>query len=173
MLKLDLPKAPYWLTLPAQVELFVKPLTSALMQAAQAHAVKELLALRQQRQALEDAGQDATHLPDLSDPEIRHSLSEIALTKALARLAILQWKGVLAQDADELAPITPETVDHLMDFWFIAQDFYRQYHHSLSVLEREGNGSRPAANGISAVGHAIASTVPTTISPAAGENTTP
>ncbi len=173
MLKLDLPKEPYWLTLPAQVELFVKPLTSALMQAAQAQAVKELLALRLQRQELEDASADVSHLPDLTDAEIRHSLSEIALTKALARLAIMQWKGVLAQDSDELASVTSETVDHLMDFWFIAQDFYRQYHNSLTLLEREGNGSRLAANGTSAAGLAIASTAQTTISPAAGENPTP
>lgn len=173
MLKLDLPKEPYWLTLPAQVELFVKPLTSAIMQAAQAQAVKELLAMRETRQQLEDIGQDVSYLPDITDPEIRHSLSEIALTKALARLAILQWRGVLAKESDELAPITPDTVNHLMDFWFIAQDFYRQYHATLTVLEREGNGSRLAANGTSAAGHAIASTAPTTISPAAGENVAP
>ncbi len=173
MLKLNLPKEPYWLTLPAQVELFVKPLTSALMQAAQAQAVKELLALRELREQLQETGQDATHLPDITDSDIRHSLSEIALTKALARLAILDWKGVLAGDADDLAPVTPEAVNELMDFWFIAQDFYRQYHATLTILEREGNGSRPAANGTSAVGRAIASTAPTTISPAAEENPTP
>ncbi|PZP83629.1 MAG: hypothetical protein DI582_10655 [Azospirillum brasilense] len=173
MLKLDLPKEPYWLTLPAQVELFVKPLSSALMQAAQAQAVKELLALRELREQLQETGQDVTHLPDITDQDIRHSLSEIALTKALARLAILQWKGVLAQDSDELAPITLETVNHLMDFWFIAQEFYRQYHNSLTLLEREGNDSRPAANGTSAAGHATASTALTTISPAAEESEAP
>ena len=173
MLKLNLPKESYWLALPAQVELFVKPLTSALMQAAQAQAVKELLALREARQQLEETGQDVSHLPDLTDHDIRHSLSEIALTKALARLAILDWKGVLAEDSDEVAPITPETVNHLMDFWFIAQDFYRQYHATLTVLEREGNDSRLAANGISAAGHATADNAPTTISPAAEENPTP
>lgn len=173
MLKLNLPKEPYWLVLPAQVELYVKPLTSAVMQAAQAQAVKELTALREERRQRLEAGQDATGVPNLEDPDVRHSMSENALIKALARQAILDWKGVLAAETDSPAPITPETVNHLMDFWFIAQDFYRQYSYSLAVLELEGNGSRPAANGISAVGRDTADTVPEKICLAAGENEVP
>lgn len=152
MLKLNLQKEPYWLELPAQVRVKVKPLTSAVMQMAQNQAVREMLELRKERDSRMETGADVTGIPDIGDPHTRNALSETMLVKALARQAILEWEGVMLPDSAAPAPVNAQTADDLMDIWFIAQEFWKQYTRSLDLLESEGNGSRPAANGTSAAG---------------------
>jgi hypothetical protein len=152
MLKLNLQKEPYWLELPAQVRVKVRPLSSAVMQVAQNQAVREMLELRKERAARLEAGTDVTGIPDIDDPHIRNALSETLLINALARQAILEWEGVMLPDSDAPAPVNAQTVADLMDIWFIAQEFWKQYTRSLDLLEIEGNGSRPVANGTSAAG---------------------
>ena len=46
MLTLDLPTTPYWLTLPRGVRVEIKPVTTAVMAAAQAASARRLSALR-------------------------------------------------------------------------------------------------------------------------------
>lgn len=152
MLKLNLQKEPYWLELPAQVRVKVKPLSSAVMQVAQNQAVREMLELRKERAARLESGADVTGIPDIDDSHIRNALSETLLINALARQAILEWEGVMLPDNDAPAPVNAQTVADLMDIWFIAQEFWKQYTRSLDLLAIEGNGSRPVANGTSAAG---------------------
>lgn len=152
MLKLNLQKEPYWLELPAQVRVKVKPLSSAVMQVAQNQAVREMLELRKERAARLESGADVTGIPDIDDPHVRNALSETLLITALARHSILEWEGVMLPDNDTPAPVNAQTVADLMDIWFVAQEFWKQYTRSLDLLEAEGNGSRLAANGTSAAG---------------------
>jgi hypothetical protein len=167
MLKLDLKKEPYWLELPATVRTLVRPLTTAIMSAAQSAVIKEIIALREERKKRLAAGADVSDLPDVENEEARMGLAEALLIKAVARLAILAWEAVLSQDGESPAPVIPQTVNDLMDIWFIAEDFWKQYTGAYTLLETEGNGSRPVANGTSAAGRTTAKAARRRNSPAA------
>jgi hypothetical protein len=138
MLKLNLKTESYWLDLPGKVKVKVKPITTALMSAAQSMAVD-------QYRKLVESGQ-----VDAQNDSVRKGVGESLLIKALAQLAITEWEGVLAADSDAPAPVTEQNVSDLMDIWLIAQDFMKAYVTQFSLLETEGNVSAPAANGTSA-----------------------
>lgn len=166
MLRLNLKKEPYWLELPANVRLYVRPLTTAIMSAAQSQVIKRILAMREERKA------DPT-LPDIDDEQTRLGLSESLLIKALARGAVIEWQGVMMPESDDPASVNDQTVQDLMDIWFIAQEFWKQYTSSLFLLEAEGNGSGLAANGTMAAGRGTATRAKKQISRAAGAAKTP
>lgn len=149
MLRLNLKKEPYWLELPAGVRVKVRPLTTAIMSAAQSQTIKQIIAMR-------DARKSDPHVPDVDDEQTRHGLSESLLIKALARGAILEWEGVVQPDSNALEPISDQNIADLMDIWFVAQEFWKQYTAALSLLDAEGNSSRLAPNGTSAAGQDIA-----------------
>ena len=138
MLKLDIKTEPYWIELPAKVRVKVKPVSTAIMSAAQS------MALDNYRQ-LVDSGE-----LDPANDALRKGISESLLIKALARLSIVEWEGVLAADNDNLAPINDKTVSDLMDIWLLAQEFLKIYVTQFKLLETEGNVLAPAASGISA-----------------------
>lgn len=134
MLKLDIKTEPYWIDLPGKVRVKVKPVNTAVMSAAQAEAAMQYNALPQKPQ---------------SETE-RKGISESLLVAALATFAIMEWEGVMLSDGTTLAPITPETVRQLMDYWLIADEFLKKYVSQIGLQESEGNASAPAANGITA-----------------------
>lgn len=158
MLRLNLKKEPYWMQLPASVRVKVRPLTTAVMSAAQSQVIKQIIALREDRK-------NNPTLADIDDDQTRLALSESLLIKALARGAIIEWEGVMLPDNDALAPISDQTVDDLMDIWFVAQEFWKQYTSSLALLDAEGNGSGLAPNGTLAAGQDIAESATTNNSP--------
>ncbi len=159
MLRLNLKKEPYWMQLPASVRVRVRPLTTAVMSAAQSQVIKHIIAMR------EACKTDPT-LPDIDDEGTRLALSESLLIKALARGAIIEWEGVMLPDSDALAPISDQTLGDLMDIWFVAQEFWKQYTSSLALLDTEGNGSGLAPNGTLAAGQDIAESATTSSFPA-------
>lgn len=167
MLKLNLQKQPYWLELAADVRVHVRPLSTAIMSAAQAQVIKKIVLMRDMRKSLLAENKYVADLPDVDDEGVRLGLSEALLIKALARGAIFEWEGVLQPDNDAVAPICEQTVDDLMDIWFIAQEFWKQYTSSIALLEAEGNGSRPVANGTSVAGRNTANPARKRSSPAA------
>lgn len=156
MLKLDLKKEPFWLEVKGGVRVRVRPFTSAFMNAAQASVRKDILDMREERLRRIAANTAIGDLPDVDNDEVRHGLIQSLLVKALARAAIIEWQGVLLPDSEDVAPVADNTVNDLMDIWFVAQDFWEKYTNSLALLEAEGNGSRPVANGTSAAGRATA-----------------
>ncbi len=105
------PREPAWLELGGGVAVHVRPLTTAVMLAARAE--------------LRAAGTDL-------DARIE------VLIKALARAAILDWRGVPGDDA-EPAPITPETIDALFDRWPIFEAFQARYFEPAMALDAEKN----------------------------------
>jgi hypothetical protein len=112
MIRLDLKREPYWLDLVQGVRVHVRPCTTALIMAARAALA-----------ATQDGAGART----------------AALIKALAVLAINAWEGV--GDADgELAALTPEGIEALMDLWPIAEAFERLYLGPAMVLDDEKNG---------------------------------
>jgi hypothetical protein len=169
MVRLGLPREPYWIDLPGGVRLQVRPLTTAVMAAAQARAQQAVADLVEQVRTRREAGLPLDGLPDLEDEAERAGLAQLLLVKALARHAILAWEGVLAAAGEMPAPVTPETVGDLMEgFWIVADAFLRQYTAPIDALLAEGNASRPSPPGTSAAGAATAASAGPRASPAPG-----
>ncbi len=139
MIRLDLKREPHWLDLGHGVRLHVRPCTTALMMAARVEA---------QRTASLSA----------SDSETA-GIRTAALIKALARLAVIDWKGV-GDDAGSTVPVTPENIDALMDLWPVASAFESTYLGPALLLDAEKNASGPVPNGTSAAGPSTAATAP-------------
>ena len=119
MIRLDLKRLPHWLDLGHGVRVHVRPCTTALMMSARAEA---------QRGA-------SSRASDIEAAGIRTT----ALIKALARLAVLDWEGI-GDAAGSAAPVTPESVDTLMDLWPIASAFESAYLGPALLLDAEKNG---------------------------------
>jgi hypothetical protein len=125
MLTLDLPAEPYWLDLPRDVRVEIRPVTTAIMAAAQAAASRRLGAV------------NAT-TPDL-DPDMARGLSFAFLVKALARHAVTAWEGV-GDTAGKPLPLSSEAVERLMDLDDIAAAFWDKATRPVAAVAAEGNG---------------------------------
>ena len=93
MIRLDLTSEPRWLDLGPSVRLRLAPLTTALMVAARADLA-------------------VAALTEAAAPEAL----ALAMAKALARRAVLDWEGVGDAAGDPLL-VSPEGVDALLDVW--------------------------------------------------------
>ena len=124
MLTLDLPAAPYWLALPHGVRVEIRPVTTAVMAAAQAASSRRLSALR----AAE---------PEL-DPDMARGLAFAYLVKALARHAILAWEGI-GDTSGKPLPLSPESIERLMDLDDIAAAFWDRATSPVVAVAAEGN----------------------------------
>ncbi len=135
MLMLNLTAEPEWLTLAPGVQLHLAPLTTALMVSARADP------------AVED-------LPETTSTE---ELA-LAMAKAVARRAVLDWGGV--GDADgNIVPVSPEGIDALLEIWPIFEAFQTDYISKGLLLDAEKNVSAPLPNGSSAGAQATAQPV--------------
>ena len=123
MLTLDLPVEPYWLDLPRDVRVEIRPVTTAVMAAAQAGSARRLGALRA---ASEDL-----------DPDMARGLA--FLVKALARHAVLAWEGIGDASGKPL-PLSPDAVERLMDLDDIAAAFWDRATSPVVAVAAEGNG---------------------------------
>ena len=126
MIRLNLTAAPAWLTIAPGLRLQVAPLTTALMVSARADTAIEALP--------ETAAQEQMAL---------------AMAKAVARRAVLDWEGV-GDDAGDAVPITPEGIDALLEIWPVFEAFQTQYVAKGLILDAEKNVSAPLPNGPSA-----------------------
>jgi hypothetical protein len=73
----------------------------------------------------------------------------LAMAKALARRAILEWEGIGDADGNPIAP-SPAAIDALLDFWPAFEAFQTLYVAKGLLLDAEKNGSAPLPNGTSA-----------------------
>ena len=126
MIRLNLTATPSWLTLAPGLRLQVAPLTTALMVSARADPAIEAL-------------------PDTATQE---ELA-LAMAKAVARRAVLDWEGV-GDDADDAVPVSPEGIDALLEIWPVFEAFQTQYVAKGLILDAEKNVSAPLPNGPSA-----------------------
>jgi len=125
MLTLDLPTEPYWLDLPRGVRVEIRPITTAIMAAAQTAASRRLAAVR-------DSAEDL-------DPDMVRGLSFALLVKALARHAVTAWDGVGDAAGLPLDP-APEHVERLMDLDDMATAFWERATAPVAKVTAEGNG---------------------------------
>lgn len=161
MLRLSLPKEPYWIDLAAGVRVKVRPCTSAVFYQARAFMNQKLQKLGDTYRSAKDTGMDTTDLPNLEDSTIRESIAEHYLIIGLARAGIIHWEGILEADCDEPAPVTDPKIDELFGaYWVIAETFRQQYTGLKELLEAEKNVCGPVSNGTSQAGPIIVKTVP-------------
>jgi hypothetical protein len=90
----------------------------------------------------------------LPDDASREELA-LAMAKAVARRAVLDWEGV-GDEAGKALQISPEGIDALLEIWPIFEAFQTQYVAKGLILDGEKNVSAPLPNGPSAGARAIA-----------------
>ena len=132
MIRLNLTATPQWLTLAPGLRLLVGPLTTALMVSARADMAIE-------------------SLPETASTE---ELA-LAMAKAVARRAILDWEGVGDEDGNVVA-VTPDCIDALLEIWPVFEAFQTQYVAKGLILDAEKNVSAPSPSGPSAGASGIA-----------------
>ena len=120
MLTLDLPVEPYWLDLPRGVRVEIRPVTTAVMAAAQ----RRLAALREADTEM--------------DPDLARGLAFAFLAKTLARHAVTAWEGV-GDVAGRPLPLSPEAVERLMDLDEMASAFWERALLPIRSVAAEGN----------------------------------
>ena len=114
MITLNLRKNPYWIDLPDNVRVFVKPVTTAIMNTAQGEVIKSF------------KNNDARP----NDGEIQSDL-----IKALARKSIIKWENVNMSGSDKLAELNATNINQVMDIWYLAQEFWNKY--ATNIFEPE------------------------------------
>lgn len=134
MLRLNLTHEAHWLDLGHGVEILVAPMTTALMMAARNEAQCQIA-------VPEDA--------ELSDEGFDTDAIALAMAKAVARIAIQDWKGV-GDDNGFSIPVSPEGIDALLDIWPIFEAFQTRYVARAMILDAEKNASPPLPSGSSA-----------------------
>ena len=126
MLRLDLKALPSWHDLIPGLRVHLAPLTTVLMVAARSQPIVK-------------------ELPDGASAEE----AALAMAKALARTAILDWEGVGDAEGAPLA-VSPEAIDALLDIWPIFEAFQTVYVAKGLLLDAEKNVSSPLPSGRSA-----------------------
>ena len=126
MIRLKMTAHPSWLALAPGLSVKVAPLTTALMVSARADPAIEAL-------------------PDTATQE---ELA-LAMAKAVARRAVLDWEGV-GDDAGDAVPVSPEGIDALLEIWPVFEAFQAQYVARGLMLDAEKNASAPSPTGPSA-----------------------
>ena len=121
MLRLNLCTEPRWLDLGHGVRLLVEPLTTAIMLAARSDPAIVAAAVE-------------------SDSDAAHSNDDLAriVAKAVARIVVKDWDGVGDEDGKPL-PLTPESVDALLELWPIFEAFQTKYIAGALILDAEKN----------------------------------
>ena len=126
MIRLNMTSAPDWLTLAPDLRVQVAPLTTALMVSARADPAIEALQEEASREEL-----------------------ALAMAKAVARRAVLDWEGV-GDEAGKALQISPEGIDALLEIWPVFEAFQTSYVAKGLILDGEQNVSAPLPNGPSA-----------------------
>ncbi|MBS3981304.1 MAG: hypothetical protein KGZ77_16130 [Rhodobacteraceae bacterium] len=126
MIRLNLTATPQWLDLTPGLRLLVGPLTTALMVSARADPAIEAL-------------------PEGATQEVL----ALAMAKAIARRAVLDWEGV-GDNMGQPLSVTPEGIDALLEIWPVFEAFQTQYVAKGLILDAEKNVSAPLPSGPSA-----------------------
>lgn len=132
MITLDLTNAPRWFDLLPGVRLKLRPLTTALMVSARADPAVEAL-----------------------PPEATTEELALAMAKAVARRAVLDWEGVGDADGNPVG-VSPEGIDALLEIWPAFEAFQAAYVAKGLLLEQEKNASSPSPTGPTAGAKATA-----------------
>ena len=148
MIRLTVKKTPAWLDLPAGVRVQVRPLTTAVAQAAQYEAIRRSAAEQTEAKAQEEAGQplDAVGFTAANRSAlVGHGIEwEI---EALARFGIIAWEGV-AKDNGEAMPWDVACAEALAQHPNLGPVFRDQYRAAFGIemldAEKNAHGRLPS-----------------------------
>jgi hypothetical protein len=126
MIRLNLSNRPVWLDLLPGLRVLVAPLTTALMVSARADPA----------------------IDGLTESSSQEDMA-LAMAKAVARRALLDWEGV-GDDDGNLVPVSPAGIDALLEIWPVFEAFQAQYVARGLMLDQEKNASAPSPTGPSA-----------------------
>jgi len=119
MIRLNLSNRPEWLDLLPGLRVLVAPLTTSLMVSARADPA----------------------IDGLSDSSSQEDMA-LAMAKAVARRAVLDWEGV-GDEAGDLVPVSPAGIDALLEIWPVFEAFQAQYVARGLMLDQEKTPPRP------------------------------
>ena len=159
MLKLNIKTEAYWLDLGMDVRVKVRPCTSPIFYAARAFMNAKLRDIGEQIKACKTAKKPLGDLPDVEDSVTREGLADRYFTLGLARASIIEWKGILENDSDKIAPVTRENIEQLFEaYWPVVSSFSQQYTGVFELAEAEKKSLKNAQNGTLATGKTTAKT---------------
>jgi hypothetical protein len=141
LVRLDLTTGDRWTTLIAGFDILHGPVTSAI---------------------LSEAGHAAMTAGEGEDQPTLEART-VAITKFIARAVIRDWRGVVDDATGEPLPVTPDTIDAVMDVWAIFRAFNERVIDARIRIDREKKGLPPLQNGTSG---AEQPTAPTATDPA-------
>ncbi|MFN4100464.1 MAG: hypothetical protein ACK4GT_11875, partial [Pararhodobacter sp.] len=92
---------------------------------------------------------------EILPPEATTEELALAMAKAVARRAVLDWEGVGDADGNPVG-VSPEGIDALLEIWPAFEAFQAAYVAKGLLLEQEKNASAPSPNGPTAGAKATA-----------------
>ena len=158
MLRIKFKKKPYWIELSYGVKVKVRPLDTQIYFEAKVFMSKKILDLKDSKNEL------------LFDDEKKLALIDRALTCGLAKAGIIDWYGLVGEDAKKDLKFSPENLDEVFNqFWFLAETFRNKYTDVSELLEKEKKDLGLAFTGTSGTGRTSVEVANKIISPAQGE----
>ena len=108
MIRIAAKQEPRWYDFGRGVRMRVKPVSTTMFFAAEAHAQERAMQIAVADGLITDVGGRVEDLP--ADERLSWlSVAQVLLTQGLAELAVSEWSGV-GDDAGNPAPLTPENI---------------------------------------------------------------
>lgn len=138
MIRLGMPREARWIDLPVGVRLKVRPLITALMQAAKFRAEREYRAAAEAWKTAAEAGLADGMVPLDTDDRKAALLFSITVNE-IARECVLDWEGVGNLEGEPIA-FTSEGLPELMSHNGVAEAFWAAMTSPAAAVAAEGNG---------------------------------
>lgn len=160
MLRLTVERGPRWLALSNGIRVQVRPLTTAISEAAFADSLERV---RPIRVAAEDAAKAGMPMDGAeangANAAWVQGLQWQFLIEAHLRYAAIAWEGLGDVYGEPLA-VTPEACAAFAEHPDLGREFYRLYRLELDAMEAEGNGSALSAGGATPGARSTATAAP-------------
>lgn len=140
-------QADLWLDLSFGVRVQVRPLSTAIYQAANNEAARRIATLRAEAEDAAKAGQplDETGMNGANQAYLTGLFNQYQ-TEALARYGIIQWDGIAGEDGQP-APLTPDYIKAFAAQAELAASFKSRYDATLAQVEAEAGKSETSSAG--------------------------
>ena len=169
MIRLSVPKEPFWIELLEGVRIKNRPVTRIEQSAARAWAQRQKAGVNGSEDTIASLGGEVSGLPDMEDPDVAQASEDLLYAQGLARRIIIEWEGVVSKDGTP-ADVTPEAIDEFMLLPYVGELFMTKVQQQVFEMFAEGNGSGPEPDGTSATAQGTAGDAETSTPPAAEEN---
>ena len=168
MIRLAVPKEPFWIELLEGVRIKNRPVTRIEQSAARAWAQRQKAGVNGSEDTIASLGGEVSGLPDMEDPDVAQASEDLLYAQGLARRIIIEWEGVLDKDGTP-ADVTPEAIDEFMLLPYVGELFMTKVQQQVFEMFAEGNGSGPEPDGTSATAPDTAGDVETPTPPVVAE----